>query len=229
MVRSSPSENPVIPNSHVRFLSAVLPLAVLLAVAAPASVEAQDRPDRGQGTQITALAGATFSSLRGVDGLDSRTGTLVGVSFLFPFMGPLSLQPEALVVGRGAQSEFREGLDLSYFEVPLLLRLSLTPRSSVTPHLYAGPYLGIQIDCSVDGSSASCDDLPDVSTNTVDVGGVVGGGANLLAGPLLLTGGLRYGFGVSTLAEFDTGTAREEAKNGSWAIYVGAGIRLGGR
>jgi hypothetical protein len=220
----------MIPRSPFCFLSAGLPLVVLLAVAAPASpLEAQDRPDRGQGTQITALAGATFTSLRGVDGLDSRTGTLIGVSFLFPFMGPLSFQPEALVVSRGAASDFREGVDLSYFEVPLLLRLSLTPRSSLTPHLYAGPYLGIQIDCSVDGSSSSCDDRPDLSTNTVDVGGVVGGGVNLLAGPVLLTGGLRYGFGVSTLAEFDTGTAREEAKNGSWALYVGAGIRLGGR
>jgi len=220
----------VTPSPPLRFLSALLPLAVLLSVVLPASpLQAQDRPNRGQGTQITALAGATFSTLRGVDGVDSRTGTLVGVSFLFPFMGPLSLQPEALVVSRGAQSDLREGLDLSYFEVPLLLRLSLTPRSNLTPHLYAGPYLGIQIDCSVDGSSVSCDDLPDVSTNTVDVGGVVGGGANLLAGPVLLTGGLRYGFGVSTLAEFDTGTAREAAKNGSWAIYVGAGIRLGGR
>lgn len=215
---------------RIRALSAALSLAATLAVVLPASpLEAQDGPDRGQGTQITALAGATFSSLRGVDGLDSRTGTLIGVSFLFPFMGPLSIQPEALVVSRGATSDLQEGLDLSYFEVPLLLRLSLTPRASLTPHLYAGPYLGIQIDCSVDGSSASCDDLPDVSTNTVDVGGVVGGGANLLAGPVLLTAGLRYGFGVSTLAEFDTGTAREEARNGSWAIYVGAGVRLGGR
>jgi hypothetical protein len=212
-----------------RVLAALPLLAVLLTFLLPAaSALAQDR-DRGQGTQITGLVGATFSSLRGVDGLDSRTGTMVGVSFLLPFMGPLAFQPEGLVVSRGARSNLREGLDFSTFELPLLLRLSITPRSNLTPHVYAGPYLGLQIDCSVDGSSLDCDDLPDVNTNTLDVGGILGGGVNLLAGPLLVTGGLRYGFGVSSLAEFDTTTARESARHGAFSLYVGAGIRLGGR
>lgn len=202
-------------------------LAVLTG-AGPLEAQERERP-RGQGTQITALAGATFSSLRGVDGLDRRTGTIAGVSLLLPLMGPISFQPEALVVSRGAGSDFREGLDVSSFELPALLRLSFTPRSNLTPHLYGGPYLGVEIDCSVEGSSLDCEDVPGVSTRTVDVGGIVGGGVNLLAGPVLLTGGLRYGFGVSTLAEFDPGTAREEAKHGAFTLYVGAGIRLGGR
>ncbi len=207
---------------------AVVPLlALVVAFLLPASPALAQ--DRGQGTQVTGLVGATFSTLRGVDGLDSRTGTLAGVSLLLPLMGPLSFQPEALVVSRGAESGFRTGMELSTFELPLLLRLSITPRSNLTPHLYAGPYLGIEIDCTVDGVSADCEDFPDLNTNTVDVGGILGGGVNLLAGPLLATAGLRYGFGVSTLAEFDPSDAREAARHGAFSIYVGAGFRLGGR
>ncbi|MEX2531870.1 MAG: porin family protein [Gemmatimonadota bacterium] len=213
--------------SHPVFLSLVV-ILVALAYAIPAA--AQDSSGRGQGLQATVLAGATFSTLHGADDLDRRTGTMGGVSLLFPFAGPLSLQPELLFVSRGAKSasELREGLEISSVQLPALLRLSLTPRSDLTPHLYAGPYLAFELDCSVEGSNLDCDEFGTVDTNAVDVGGIAGGGVSFLAGPLLLTGGMRYDFGISSLAEFESGSVRESARHGAFALYVGAGIRIGG-
>jgi hypothetical protein len=184
---------------------------------------------RAQG-QIGVVVGATFSTLRGVDGLDSRTGLIGGLSIVLPSAGPLAIQTGALFVSKGAEgsASTAEGLELNYFEVPVLLRLGLGLGLTAKPHLYAGPYFGFKIDCTVEVTSADCDDLPGVSTKSVDIGGIVGGGLDFNFGPLILTGGLRYGFGVSNVADFEFGSVRESAKNGTFAIYTGLAIRLGG-
>jgi len=203
-------------------------LSVVLFSFAPTDLVGQSAPGRGQGNQFTLLTGASFSSLKGVEGVEHRTGSVLGVSLLRPLLGPISLQPELLAVGRGVRFEKRDDLDFQVLEIPLLLRLSVNPRAKVTPHLYGGPYLGIHLACSVRGSDLDCDDLPEVRTETVEVGGVLGGGVNLLGGPFLLTGGARYGFGISSVAEFERSLVRESARHGGWMAYVGAGIRLGG-
>ena len=185
---------------------------------------------QAQGGQVGAIVGATFSTLRGLDGLDSRTGLLGGLSFVTSG-GTLAWQPEVLAVSKGAKGTTTgaQGLKLDYLEIPVLLRLSLSRELGMRPHVYAGPYLGFQLDCSVKGSSADCNDLPGVSTHTVDVGGIVGGGLDFDLGPLVLTGGVRYGFGVSTVADFELGQVKESAKNGVWALYTGLSFRVGGR
>lgn len=185
---------------------------------------------RAQGGQFGAIVGATFSTLRGIDGLDSRTGLLGGLSFVTSG-GAFAWQPEVLVVSKGAKgtNNTAEGLKLNYIEVPVLARLTLSQGQGLRPHVYAGPYLGFQIDCSVKGTSADCNDVPGVSTKTVDVGGIVGGGLDFDLGPLVLTGGVRYGFGVSTVADFEFGSVKESAKNGVWALYTGLSFRIGGR
>lgn len=187
---------------------------------------------QAQGGHIGVIAGATFSTLRGIDGLDSRTGSIGGLSLVLPSSGLLSLQPEALLTSKGAKGSTSgaEGLKLSYFEVPLLVRLNLAREGTVHPHLYAGPYLGLQIDCSVRGTTGKCDDIPGISTKSVDIGGTLGGGIDFDFGPLVLSGGLRYSFGVSKVADFEFDAVNESAKNGAYAVYVGAALRfLGGR
>jgi hypothetical protein len=181
--------------------------------------------------QVSAIAGATFSTLRGIDGLDNRTGLIGGLSIVLPSSGLIAFQPELLLVSKGAKGENSgpDGLKLNYLEVPLLFRLQLDVGTGVTPHLYAGPYLGYQISCKVEGIDADCEDTPGVSTKTVDVGGALGGGLSFDLGGALLTTGVRYSFGVSKVADFDVGSVRESAKNGSFALYAGLGVRLGGR
>jgi hypothetical protein len=179
--------------------------------------------------QFGAIVGATFSTFRGVDDLDSRTGLLGGLSLVLPSSGAFGLEVDALVVSKGAKGTNTgpDGLKLHYVEVPVLLRLSLAPGLPLNPHVYAGPYLGYQISCSVQGTSADCDDVPGISTKTVDIGGTVGGGVNVALGGMILTGGLRYSFGVSKVADFDVGTVNESAKNGVFAVYTGLAFRLG--
>lgn len=184
----------------------------------------------GQG-QIGVLLGATYSTLRGVDGLNGRTGLVGGLSIVLPSEGFLAFQTEALLVNKGAKASTGApgGLKLSYVEVPLMARLTLHRGGSMHPHLYAGPYLGIQVDCSVKGTATACDDLPGVNTHSVDIGGMVGGGVDYDVGPLVLSGGVRYSFGVSKVADFSFDAVDESARNGVYALYAGAAIRLGRR
>lgn len=199
-----------------------LGLALATLAATPAHLRAQ--------AQMGAIAGATFSTLRGIDGLDTRTSTLGGLSIVTSG-GALAWQPELLVVSKGAKqgTTGSTGLKLDYVEIPLLLRISLAPETPVNPHIYAGPYLGLQVSCNVQGTSAGCDDLPGVSTRTVDAGGIAGGGVSLDVGGMMLTGGVRYSFGVSKVADLGVAPARQAAKNGVFAIYAGIGVRLGKR
>lgn len=181
--------------------------------------------------QVSAIAGATFSTLRGIDGLDSRTGLIGGLSIVLPSSGLIAFQPEILFSSKGAKGENTgpDGLKLNYVEVPLLFRLQADLGTGFTPHLYAGPYFGFQISCTVEGIDADCDDTPGVNTKTVDIGGAFGGGMSFDVGGALLTTGVRYSFGVSKVADFDVGNVSESAKNGSFALYAGLGVRLGGR
>ncbi|TVP42489.1 MAG: hypothetical protein EA350_15510 [Gemmatimonadales bacterium] len=69
----------------------------------------------------------------------------------------------------------------------------------------------------------------DISTKSVDVGGIAGAGVTMGFGPLILSGGLRHGFGLSTLAEVGEAESWESAPHGGYGLYVGAGLRFGGR
>jgi hypothetical protein len=189
------------------------------------------RSARAQALEFGAMAGGTFSSLRGLDA-DQRTGTLVGGYLLLPLGGAVQLQVEGLASSRGATPRgagISAPLALRYLEVPAMLRINLGGGSALRPHVYAGPYVGVQIACELEGTSGSCDDRPEVNTSSVDVGGIAGGGVSLDLGGLVLTGGARYGFGVSTLAAFDAGNVSEAARHGGWALYAGLGVRLGRR
>lgn len=214
--------NAPIRSTAARTLLAGL-VASTLAIATPATA-------RAQGGHIGAIVGATFSTLRGIDGLDSRIGLIGGISNVNSG-GLFALQSELLFVSKGAKgsNSTAEGLQLDYIEVPIMLRLQPMTEGTIHPHVYAGPYVGFKIDCKVKGTSGSCDDVPGVSTKTVDVGGALGGGIDFDFGPLVLTGGMRYSFGVSSVADFDISNVKQSAKNGVFALYTGASIRIGGK
>ena len=56
----------------------------------------------------------------------------------------------------------------------------------------------------------------------------MGAGLDFDLGPLVLSGGARYSFGVSNVADFDIANVKQSAKNGVFALYAGAAIRVGG-
>ncbi len=184
-----------------------------------------------QGGRFGIIGGVNFATLRGLDDVDleRRTGSMGGLSLVLPLGSTFALQTEALLVTAGAQAASNDGgISLTYAQVPVLLRLSPAAGSPISPHVYAGPYFGMRIRCQIDTGSTSsdCDDVGDVNTETVDIGGIVGGGLDFSLGGLVLTGGARYGFGVSKVAEFGTGAAREAAKNGSFSVYAGLAVRF---
>ncbi len=181
--------------------------------------------------QIGAMVGANFSTLRGIDGLDGRTGLVGGLYNVRRLGSTFALHQELLLVSKGAKgtTSTADGLKLSYIEIPILLRLNLATDGMLTPHVYAGPYVGLKIDCTVSGSSGKCDDLPGISTRSVDIGGIAGGGVDMALGGLILTGGARYGFGISTVADFELGAVKESANNGAFTLYAGVGFRYGTR
>ncbi len=183
-----------------------------------------------QSGHIGIIGGATFSTLDGLKSVDQRTGAMGGLSLVLPLGGSLALQPEALFVSKGAKgpvSTGTGGLSIKYAEVPVLLRISGGGGSMIEPHVYAGPYFGLQVDCSVQSSSASCADLPGVTTKTVDVGGIGGVGLDLKLGGLVLTAGGRYDFGVSKVVEYKASSVKEAARNGTFALYAGLSRSFG--
>lgn len=200
--------------------------ALVAAVTIPAS------DTEAQGARIGIIGGPNFATLRGLDDvdLDKRTGSMGGLSLLFPLGSVISFQPEALVVTGGAEPRIGadDGIRLTYAQVPLMLRLTPAAGAKVSPHVYAGPYFGIQIRCRVEieDQDGDCDDIEGISTETVDIGGIVGGGLDFNLGGLILSGGLRYGFGVSKVAEFEFENVREEAKNGLFSVYAGLAIQF---
>lgn len=215
------------PHRSLTPLLAGLTLAVALAL--PSTAEAQ------QAGRFGVIVGANFSTLRGWDdaNLDRRTGAMGGLSLVNPLGSVLALQTEALVVTAGAKASDNDidAAHLTYAQIPVMLRLSPAAGAAIAPHVYAGPYVGLKISCTLETGilSADCEDVPGVSTNSVDVGGIVGGGLDVAVGGLVLTGGVRYGFGVSKVAEFEVDAVQESAKNGSFAIYTGLSFRFGSR
>ena len=213
----------------VRSAARVAVAQTAAALASTVLVAASAHLVHAQGS-IGVIAGANYSTLNGVNSLDQRDGTMGGISLVLPLGGSIALQPELLLATKGGTaggSAGQSGVKLNYAEVPVLIRVGLPKGSLVSPHLYAGPYLGLQVDCTVQGTNSKCDDVPGISTTSVDVGGIAGGGLDLALGGLVLSAGVRYDFGVSKVVEFKTANVRESAKNGTFALYAGVAVRFG--
>jgi len=130
---------------------------------------------------------------------DSKTGYHFG-AFAEIGMGGINLQPELLFSAKGS-----DDLDLTYLEVPILLKKNFAKVLNV--HL--GPQFGFLTSAEVEE-----EDVKDFLKSS-DISAVVGAGVNLPAG---LTGGVRYVFGLSDIDDDGFGT---EVKNRTLQIFVG--------
>lgn len=175
-------------------------------------------------------------------GLDKkrRIGLQAGLWLNAPLTGSLSLQPELHFTQKGVSfganfEDFGDGpsdasisLDLSYLELPVLLRADFGQGDGrVRPFVLAGPVLAYQTSCSfgIDAggfdASEECDaDLEaDEQINKLDVGAAVGGGlAFKLAGPDA-TAGLRYTHGLRSLSK-----EGESVTNRNVSVLFGIGF-----
>ena len=198
-------------------------------------------PQDAGAQRLTFVGGLTFSKLRGIDEVkaENRSGTLFGVSLNVPVGSTWSLQPEALFISKGGKfgstdpATGDQEVKLDYVEVPLLLRRNLVNSTVLVPHVYAGPTISFNINCSirlrgntaVPSPDSDCE-RNDFKPKTFDWGAAVGAGVDLALGGFGVTAGARYGVGISSVVE-DGGTAfPDRVRNGTFAVY--AGLRLMG-
>ena len=209
----------------------VLGLGVLLWAGSPEPTHAQI---------IGFKMGPTYSTLQTENISFQTNGSLsFGGAILvrFHLSGPFSVQPELMVVTKGADidrlidDDFE--LELKYLEVPLLLRAS-TRWGRFHPYVMAGPTISFEYDCEVDAvvdeqgqeSDFDCEQIgaTDVfERNTTDLGvtGVLGVEyAGWGPGNVLLEA--RYTHGFTNIADQDSGgLLSTTARNRSGALFVG--------
>lgn len=153
-------------------------LTTALALAAiPATLAAQS-PELG------VRAGGAWTDLT-TDRLDSRgeSGFSIGGFLEFPLNDVLSLDAGASWVKKGGTFDIEtidKSIEVSYVEVPILLRANLQTASSFTPRLHAGPTVAFRVDCTVTdldtGAAPACDEFGGFDATSYDLGLTAGGG-----------------------------------------------------
>jgi len=203
------------------FLRMALPLALL--IAAPLQAQTTLGVKGGISLSQTDIEDADFGS---------RTGFLGGAFARFGLGSSLALQPELLYVQKGA-TESDATLKLDYFEIPVLLQYRFATPGSLTPVLYAGPYVAVETKCELSGSdggatvSFACDSLEpllgtDIDTKSLDFGAIVGGGLDFHLGSVIVGAEARYEFGFVDVND----TSDVSVTNGGWAILGSVGFPL---
>lgn len=143
--------------------------------------------------------GLNFANLDAETDPDGKTGYHFG-GFLNIGMAGISIQPEVLFSTKGA-----EDIDLSYVEVPILLKKNFAK----VVNIHLGPQFGFLTKAETNGV-----DTKDFVKGT-DFSAVFGAGLDL---PMGISGGVRYVLGLSDINDFD---GAPEVKNKTFQVYIG--------
>jgi hypothetical protein len=175
--------------------------------------------------------------------LDTRSAFVGGAYADFGLGGFFSIQPEVLFSQKGAtetEGDFTAAFKLSYIEIPVLLKARFDiPDSPIRPMLYVAPVVAFESKCEIEASadgasvSADCDqiselsdgEVPDLKTKSTDFGIGFGGGLDVMAGPVVLTGDVRYTLGLTNIND-TSGAEDVDVKNRAWQLFVGVGFPL---
>lgn len=114
---------------------------------------------------------------------DSRNGMAIGGWVQMPVAPMFSIQPEAYFSMKGDSEEsggVTSSINMDYIEVPVLAKASFGPPASpITPSLFAGPSIGINLksEAEISGTGTTADGTFDVkdATKSTDFGLVFGG------------------------------------------------------
>jgi hypothetical protein len=185
-------------------------------------------PGLAQGRTLGVRLGTSIATLNtNAENLldrENRTGVVAGVFYNRSLGGPLAYQVEVLYAGRGTEFEDGSSFDLTYLELPVLLKASV-PVGLLRPGVFGGVGLAVKVHCSVeDGTSESCDDVEGLDVKSTDWNAVVGADLQLGLAGLSVWGDARYYVGLSDVGEF--GDVVEDVKNRSWELTAGVGIPL---
>lgn len=214
---------------------ALVALAFFLIGILPLPAQAQ----LGEGIDIKpgVRAGVDFMTFWG-DDVDSdetsrRTGFIIGGFVLADFAGPFAVQPELMYIQKGASEEgtLPDGTPgttntkLGYIEVPVLVKLQVPLEEGITPSVFAGPALGLnvtgEVEFEVEGEGVVATTDAD-NVNTAELGLVLGGGIDIDFSVGTLMGDIRYGLGFTDI--IDEGDI--SGKNRGFMITAGLAVDL---
>ena len=160
--------------------------------------------------------------------LDSRTAFTGGAYLQAGIGSVLALQAEGLYSPGGATAADGPSLDLTYFDVPLLVLIRVPAGdSAIWPILYAGPVLSFETKCRLkgeEGASVDCGSGENglFRTKNMDVGATFGAGIEIFMGSFTLQLDGRYNLGLVNIDDTTGGTA-SSLKNRTWSFFLGFG------
>lgn len=182
-------------------------LAIVLVLLLSTSVFAQ-------GLAFGVKGGINYATLSGDNAGDAewKLGFAAGAVAAFDVMDMLVIQGEVLYSMKGAGYEGDISTDLTYIEIPVLLKYTIPMAGMIAPNLFIGPSLGILL-------SAESNDV-DVKENTksMDYGLVFGAGVDFDLGTGKVTVDARYNYGLTSI---DDTAAELDVKNGGISVMVG--------
>lgn len=190
---------------HRRIVAALFAIALLLPAAAGAI-----------GIEKGVKVGVNLANFRGefADIADTKlkTGFVGGAFVAFGFAPDLAIQVEGLFSVKGAKTvsqrtdtegnvvgTFDTFENLSYFEVPVLLRGTLLRHSPVQPMYFLGPSIGFSLggERQLDQSGTASVDLTNLKA--VDLGLALGAGVGFKLGGQRLLTEFRYTAGLGDI------------------------------
>lgn len=211
-----------------KFTFALMLAAVLLFTAAPLFAE---------GMMFGLKGGLNMSNWTGDDaaldfGVDPSTkmGFGGGIFFNYAFTELFGIQAEALYMMKGATYEaefegetFTADAKIDYFEVPLLLKVTIPTEGKIKPAIFAGPAFGFLMSAKVEGDGESVDIKEHLESMDI---GILGGaeiGYKMEKGTIFLSAS--YEVGMATVGKAEEGDA-PDIKNTNIGIYLGYGFPL---
>lgn len=154
-------------------------------------------------------AGINYSSFNGADAdpFDSRQGYSIGVSLAFSPGGWFTVQPEFLYTEKGAEGDtlgFNEA-QLTYIEIPVLLKINLPGWAVVTPNVFAGPAFAANVGARAKNKTTGVEEKIDGMIQDTDYGFVFGAGVDVSIGLGRLGVEARYVLGRKQVDDFGAG------------------------
>lgn len=203
------------------FLTGILPL--------PAQAQLGEGVDIKPGVR----AGVDFMTLGG-DDVDSeetnrRTGFMIG-GFVLVDAGFVAVQPELMYIQKGASQEqtingtaVTATVKLDYIEVPFLVKLQAPLEEGITPSVFAGPTLGLNVNAEAVGEAEGESVTEDISDDVsgTDFGLALGGGVDIDFSAGTLMGDIRYGLGLTSVDDGDA-----SIRNRGFMITAGLALDL---
>ena len=153
--------------------------------------------------------------------LKSKWGLCAGGFIRFNISETFVIQPEVLYTMKGAKFEetidgetMKFEMNLSYLEIPVLVKFMIPTPGGVKPNLYAGPALAIELSSKTKLVYAGETEEEDIEeTKDTDFGLIIGAGVDFGN----LTVDLRYVLGLTTIFDEED----EDVKNGVISLIVG--------